>query len=129
MLVNADVERKRAWSRKSYHKCKTTPENLVRFLWSHAKRRALTKGVPFEIEHSDIVVPDVCPIMGIPFTVRGINVKTSASVDRIVPELGYVKGNIRVISTQANRMKWDSTPEELESFCVGMLRELGKAGR
>lgn len=42
----------------------------------------------------------------------------------IIPELGYVPGNIRVISTQANRMKWDSTAEELELFCRGYLKSL-----
>lgn len=27
------------------------------------------------------------------------------SIDRIVPELGYVKGNVAVISMKANRLK------------------------
>lgn len=33
----------------------------------------------------------------------------------------FVPENIRVISTQANRMKWDSTKEELITFCKGVL--------
>ena len=36
----------------------------------------------------------------------------SPSLDRIVPELGYVKGNIRVISNRANHLKSDATLEE-----------------
>jgi hypothetical protein len=124
MLINCDVERRRKWGRDSYHRRKQVPENVVRFLWSHAKRRAKQKEVPFDITHEDIVVPEHCPIMGVKLTGRGENVKTSPSVDRIVPELGYVKGNIRVISTQANRMKWDSDREELELFCRGMLKLL-----
>jgi hypothetical protein len=35
-------------------------------------------------------------------------------VDRIVPELGYVKGNVIVVSCRANRIKSDATPDELE---------------
>ena len=124
MLINCDVERKRAWGRKSYHKRKQDPINVKRFLLSHAKRRAKIKNVPFSIGLDDIVVPEYCPIMGIKLTGRGENIKTSPSIDRIIPELGYVPGNIQVISTQANRMKWDSTKEELELFCRGYLKSL-----
>ena len=35
------------------------------------------------------------------------------SLDRLIPELGYVKGNIAVVSTRANIIKRDATPEEL----------------
>ena len=45
----------------------------------------------------------------------------SASVDRIIPELGYVKGNIRVISLLANQIKWNVTKEQLLTFCKGVL--------
>ena len=82
------------------------------------------KDVQFSIGLDDIVIPEYCPIMGVKLTGRGENVKTSPSIDRIIPELGYVPGNIRVISTQASRMKWDSTREELELFCKGMLKIL-----
>ena len=34
-------------------------------------------------------------------------------MDRINPTKGYVKGNIWVISLRANRIKNDSTPQEL----------------
>jgi hypothetical protein len=34
-------------------------------------------------------------------------------LDRLIPELGYVKGNIAVVSTRANTLKRDATPEEL----------------
>ena len=124
MIINCDVEQKRAWGRKSYHKRKLVPINVVKFLWSHAKRRAKVKQVPFTITLEDILIPEYCPIMGVKLTGRGENVKTSPSIDRIIPELGYVPGNIRVISTQANRMKWDSTQEELELFCRGYLKSL-----
>jgi hypothetical protein len=40
----------------------------------------------------------------------------SPSLDRIVPELGYVKGNVRVISDRANRIKRDATLEELRAI-------------
>jgi len=75
------------------------------------------------MESYDIVIPDVCPIMGVPF--NRMDKKFSPSIDRIVPELGYIKGNIQVISTLANSMKWNSTREELIQFCKGVLLKEG----
>ena len=39
---------------------------------------------------------------------------SSPSLDRIIPSLGYVKGNIRVISFRANTLKNNATLSELE---------------
>jgi hypothetical protein len=38
----------------------------------------------------------------------------SPELDRIVPSLGYVKGNVLVVSRRANRIKTDATVEELQ---------------
>lgn len=96
----------------------------VKYLWSRAKRRAAQKGVPFAIEPSDIVIPERCPILGIPLRigVHGFRVhefggdEDSMSLDRIVPELGYVPGNVAVISWRANRLKNNATLDELEAL-------------
>ena len=39
----------------------------------------------------------------------------SPTIDRIVPELGYVKGNVVVVSAKANRIKNDATITEILS--------------
>ena len=44
---------------------------------------------------------------------EGVLGDDSPSLDRIVSSLGYVKGNIRVISYKANRVKSNATLEEL----------------
>ena len=40
----------------------------------------------------------------------------SPSLDKIVPELGYVPGNITIVSSKANRLKSQQSPEELLAF-------------
>jgi uncharacterized protein YfkK (UPF0435 family) len=80
-----------------------------------AKMRAKAKGLPFNLELSDIIIPEVCPVLGIP--IRGAADRfdyQSASLDRLIPKLGYVKGNVNVISMRANTVKNNSTYEELE---------------
>lgn len=73
-------------------------------------------GLPFNLEASDLVVPDMCPVLGMPLQINtspGPKLN-SPSVDRIRPELGYVKGNVAVISMKANQIKNNATLEELE---------------
>ena len=84
-------------------------------MWSGAKKRAKGSGVNFSLSIEDIIVPDICPVLGIKIE-KGIGKLTHASptIDRIHPERGYIKGNIRVISHRANLLKSDATTEELE---------------
>jgi hypothetical protein len=81
----------------------------------NARNRAKAKGIPFTITEEDIVIPEVCPVLGIPLE-RGDQkdfAYNSPSLDRIVPELGYVPGNVIVMSNKANRMKSDGTKEDI----------------
>lgn len=83
-------------------------------LWKGAKRRARDLGLPFEIEIFDVVVPEFCPVLGVRLEVGLGKVQwNSPTLDRIRPELGYVRGNIMVISFRANTLKGDASPEEL----------------
>lgn len=96
---------------------------LIRGMLRHAKLRANKKGIPFNLDIDDIYIPDNCPILGIPIqfnrnqTEKNKGPKDdSVSLDRIIPELGYVKGNIKVISWRANRLKGDGTLEDFEKI-------------
>lgn len=74
-------------------------------MWNAAKSRANKKGREFSIELSDVVIPALCPVLGIPMD--------RPSLDRIDGTKGYVKGNVRVISHRANMLKNNATIEEL----------------
>ena len=75
-------------------------------LWFNAKYRAAKKGVPFTIRRQYVIVPNTCPVLGIPLKLgRGVISDNSPTLDRIRPELGYVPGNVQVISHRANNIK------------------------
>lgn len=85
-----------------------------RFLLQSAKHRAKSTGVPFDLDLDDIAIPMFCPVLGIQLQIaEGYQRNASPSLDRIRPELGYVKENVVVVSWKANRIKVDATPEEL----------------
>ena len=85
-----------------------------RSLLSSIKCRCKRDNIPFNLEEADIVIPDACPLLGIKLEFRSGNWENSPSIDRIIPSLGYVKGNVWIISMRANRIKCNATLEELQ---------------
>ncbi|ASR77308.1 endonuclease [Streptomyces phage NootNoot] len=86
-------------------------------LWNGAKARAKKLGRKFDIEVSDIDVPEFCPILGIRL-VKNLGGKAgdnSPSLDRIDSSKGYVKGNVQVVSYRANVLKSNASPWELRT--------------
>lgn len=82
-----------------------------------ARRRAEKYGLPFDLTEEDIEIPDVCPALGIPLIqATGRATDNSPSLDRIEPEKGYIKTNVRVISNRANVLKRDATWAELKKL-------------
>lgn len=101
-----------------------------RKLLESAKNRARRKGVPFHITIDDFEIPDVCPLLGIQLKRnKGQAADDSASLDRLIPEKGYVKGNILVISRRANVIKNNASIDELmtltENLHAILMKEAG----
>lgn len=87
-------------------------------LWHSVRNRAATKGVHFTLALEDIVVPDECPVLKkpiIPASIGGVN-PMMPSVDRHIPEKGYTKDNIVIMSHRANSLKSNATFEEIEAL-------------
>lgn len=90
-------------------------------MFSSARYRAKKFNLDFDINIDDIIIPSLCPLLEIPlfrkpYNQKGTFCKNSPSLDRIIPELGYIKGNIMVISMRANAMKYSATIDELKTF-------------
>ena len=50
---------------------------------------------------------------------------TSPTLDKIIPERGYVKGNVQVISHKANSMKRNASLDELLLFSRKVIEQFG----
>jgi hypothetical protein len=99
-------------------------------LYKSAKQRATREGTPFTIAVSDIIVPKTCPILGIKLRHNeGKQGDSSPSLDKVIPELGYIPGNIAVISLRANIIKDKYSYAELNAVTswLGEFLEKRKA--
>jgi hypothetical protein len=89
--------------------------NPGQYLLQHAKSRAKRKGLLFNLTRKDIVVPSVCPVLGIPLQVgTKIHYDASPTIDRIDNSKGYTKDNIVIVSWRANSIKKDASIDELK---------------
>lgn len=73
-----------------------------------------TSGREFTAHLSDLSVPLVCPVLGIPldYFAESNKAENYPTFDRIDNNLGYVPGNVHIISWRANRIKNDGTAAE-----------------
>ena len=92
---------------------KTTEYKML----ARAKSRAKKNNLAFNIELDDIVIPERCPLLGIKIESTEVrNSPNNPSLDKIIPEKGYIKGNVWVISNRANTLKNDATLQELKTL-------------
>jgi len=99
-----------------------TPKHKI---WERTAKRAKENGTPFSLTVFDVPdIPAVCPVLGIPLVANTVAgpLDSSPSVDRITPALGYVPGNIRIISNRANRLRGDATAAELALIAADAAR-------
>lgn len=104
--------------------------NIKYDMWIMAKKRCLKSNKEFNIKPEDIPeIPLFCPILNIEL-IRNINnfgpSDNSPSLDRIDTSKGYIIGNLKIISNRANRIKSDSTLEEIKNIYNYMLKNNNK---
>lgn len=89
-------------------------DNPEKYLWKSARTSAKQRGIEFTISEEDIIIPSVCPVLGLPLTpLSGPRSDTTPSIDRIDNNKGYTADNIHVISWRANNLKRDASLSEL----------------
>jgi len=92
-----------------------------------ARARAIKGNLPFDldIEHIQTLIVPICPVLGVKLNytlVNNTDRTDSPSLDRFNPALGYVKGNVAIISWRANRIKMDATTAELLKITEWMIQ-------
>lgn len=113
--------------KKHRNKYKLDDKYRLNRLLQQARIRAKTRGLECTLTIDDLLgmFPEdrKCPALGIDL-LWGTNGKgnrnNSPSLDRVDPKLGYTKDNVCIISWKANRIKSDTTAEELEAILYYM---------
>lgn len=86
---------------------------------SQVKIRSKIKNIQFNLDMEYMIgifpADYICPALGIKMFWGGDSM-SSPSIDRILPDLGYVKGNVAWISGRANTKKLTRTPEILRKM-------------
>lgn len=96
---------------------KRSPEHWRDYRLSSLKCRCKKTGMEFNLSHSDLILPEVCPVLGIPL-ILGVAAThpSSPHVDRVDNSQGYIPGNVRIISGRANILKKDATVAEIRAI-------------
>lgn len=113
-LYAANREQRTEDGRRYYH------ANVKKSMIRHAHRRAQKGGYACTIVEADLQIPEFCPLLSIKIQAGGKLNPASPSLDKIIPELGYVPGNVWIISHRANQIKSDATVAELELLVANL---------
>lgn len=80
----------------------------------NSRQRAKRADIEHTLTSNDIIIPDICPVLGIKLEVGDRkNHSNAPSIDRIDNTKGYTKDNIVIVSCRANILKKDATIKEL----------------
>lgn len=98
-------------------------------LLSHAKTRAERKGLAFNLDVDWIdaaIKQGHCQITGLPFdlNLRGERNLFGPSLDRVVPEMGYTKENVKIVLFGYNSCKNTATADEARAFFLKVAEAL-----
>ena len=105
-------------------------ESVEQKMFRRAKSRAKERGIKFDLEISDVVIPTHCPILGLElkmYSGKSGGRPNSPALDRIDNNKGYVKGNVMVMSHLANMMKSSATTEQMIMFANWVIRTHGNS--
>lgn len=112
--------------RKDFRRCMTKSLDVRR-------RQCAKKGIPFSIVADDVTnlfnaQNGLCALTNRPLSWGGEGwERDTLSIDRLKAEKGYVPGNLRLVTYQANRARGEHSDEELFALCEAVLAQRGAA--
>ena len=103
---------------------RTDIEHKLFYLFNQARHNAKTRKKDFNLDLEHIVYiwekqGGKCPITKVSLVLKGKNGKSvpdQASIDRIDPSIGYIKGNIQIVCLFANYAKHTFDTEDVIKF-------------
>lgn len=104
----------KGWSKSDVYNYRWREKNPKKYLLQNAKSSAGKRNLEFELTEDDFEIPSHCPVFGFELALvadKGTK-DNKPSLDRIDSSIGYVKGNVQVISWRANNLKSNGTLEE-----------------
>jgi len=107
-----------------------TAESTLLYQFRQRRNSAIKNGIPFTIEYEELAQPEFCPVLGIKLnygwggTAGHLRDPAKATIDKVIPELGYVPGNVFIISWRANKLKSNMTLDELEKIVKYMKERI-----
>lgn len=96
---------------------------------SRTRSRASSLKVPYDLDadYLEGIWTGFCPVYGMKISLHGKRGEPdTAELDRIIPDKGYTKGNVRFLSRKANSHKNNMTLDEIEKLHKWMKEEYDK---
>ena len=112
----SSLEKAKQWQKIS----RSTKSGYLRSSLAKIKSRCKKNYIPFDLTYEFLksIATDTCPVFDIKFIWRSQGTgkgpkEDTPSLDRVIPHLGYVQGNVVFISNLANTIKQNVTEKEL----------------
>jgi len=114
------------YSDREFHR--VSNRNRKRYLYIHepwrakcwsAREKAKDLGLDYNLDYEYVKnlwpSDNKCPALGIELKqgTKGKPIDSSPSLDRILPHLGYIKGNVQIICNLANKIMSSATPDQV----------------
>ncbi|KAA0686014.1 hypothetical protein DTW90_34575 [Neorhizobium sp. P12A] len=128
----ANPEKRKALYKKIYEGMRTDISRWAASNLRTSRAYCRKRGIPCEITGADVASlfdqqQGKCALTGRPmvFGSKGQQ-RDSLSIDRIDAEQGYIIGNVRLVTYQANMARGMFSDDELVSFCRAVLETKGQ---
>lgn len=107
---------------RKFREIEPYPHKIIR----HVKSRCKILNIPFNLTVDDIVMPEFCEITGNKLDYKNFKNSNFATLDRLIPEKGYVKGNVKIISKKMNILKSNGSIKDFQSIIDYIKRHIGE---